>query len=389
MSQQSHLGYIGWNLITEPDDFAARILVEHLGAAESWQWLTSRYRSGGSPEQIFQEMLSLSPGLDTKMLDALRRWLTRLETANPEAELERIAKYRAQVITPASPHWPEQLRHPQLIHPFALWVRGEVGVLKQPKIALVGARAATAYGEYVTNQLVEGLCDRNWRIISGGAYGIDAAAHRAARASDSPQVAVLAGGVDRYYPVGNSELLTEIEQSGGAVISEMPLGAAPRRVRFLQRNRLIAALAAATVVVEAAWRSGALSTARHAAELNLPVGAVPGPVTSMASSGCHRLIRDSIAQCVTDAAEVHELAGALEVNAPLGDAGLSPATPGLWDELDATAKRVLDAMPLKRATTPEKLAQLCGLPGNLVLGALGQLSMLGAVQAVGANWRKL
>ncbi|MDF2576486.1 MAG: dprA, partial [Agromyces sp.] len=164
-------------------------------------------------------------------------------------------------------------------------------------IALVGARAATGYGEHVTMEASAGLVDRGFAIVSGGAYGIDGMAHRAALASRGVTVAFLAGGVDRFYPLGHEALLARIADTG-AVVSELPCGSAPTKWRFLQRNRLIAAAADATVVLEAGMRSGSLNTAGHAAALGRPLGAVPGPVTSPASAGCHRLLREFDAVCV-------------------------------------------------------------------------------------------
>ena len=134
-------------------------------------------------------------------------------------------------------------------------------------------------------------------------------AHRAALASDGTTIAFLAGGIDRFYPLGHESLLTRIAQTG-AVVSELPCGAAPTKWRFLQRNRLIAAASQATVVLEAGIRSGSLNTAGHAAALGRPLGAVPGPVTSPASAGCHRLLREFDAVCVVDADQMAELAAA-------------------------------------------------------------------------------
>ena len=140
-------------------------------------------------------------------------------------------------------------------------------------------------------------------MISGAAYGIDAAAHHGAFVAGGATVAVLACGVDHAYPRGHADLLASIA-AHGAVISEYPPGQLPQQRRFLARNRLIAALTMGTVVVEAGRRSGALNAARHARELRRPVMAVPGPVTSSTSGGCHQLIRDGQATCVTCAEDV-------------------------------------------------------------------------------------
>ncbi|WP_259307078.1 DNA-processing protein DprA [Cellulomonas sp. P24] len=173
-------------------------------------------------------------------------------------------------------------------------------------------------------------------------------------------------------------------EQGGAVVSEVPPGGAPSRWRFLQRNRLIAAISRGTVVVEAAWRSGALSTANRAGELMRPVGAVPGPITSMASAGCHRLLREGAAVCVTDADEVVELVG--EIGRDLAP-GREPDGE-VADGLDAVARRVRDTLPIRGGLTPGLLAREAGLSENEVRGALGTLELLGMALRNGSEWRK-
>src|SRR5690606_31319799 len=246
--------------------------------------------------------------------------------------------------------------------PIALWVRGNVstvGSLPQ-SISLVGARAATGYGEHVAMDASASLVDRGYTIVSGAAYGIDGMAHRAALASGGQTLAFLAGGVDRFYPSGHDALLTRIVEKG-AVVSELPCGSQPTKWRFLQRNRLIAAASRATVVVEAGWRSGSLNTAGHAAALGRPLGAVPGPVTSAASAGCHRLIREFTAVCVTDAGEMAELAPlagqpALFESEPGADQAGDPG-PGGTRRVErapgatSTVTRVVDALSTRVART--------------------------------------
>ncbi|WP_233204549.1 DNA-processing protein DprA [Cryobacterium sp. Y62] len=223
------------------------------------------------------------------------------------AAFTAAAKVDAVLITPERPHWPAGFADLGVSAPHALWARGNTALLvAQPSIAVVGARAATGYGEHVCMDIVGGLVGRGHTIVSGAAYGIDGMAHRAALASDGHTVAYLAGGVDRFYPTGHDALLTRIA-TNGVVASEMACGSAPTKWRFLMRNRLIAAVARATVITEAGWRSGALNIAAHALGINRPVGAVPGLVTSPASAGCHRLIREYGAQLVTNAEDAAAL----------------------------------------------------------------------------------
>jgi DNA processing protein len=236
-------------------------------------------------------------------------------------------------------------------------------------VALVGSRAATGYGEHVTVEASSGLVDRGIAVVSGGAYGIDGMAHRAALAGRGITIAILAGGLDAFYPAGHEHLLSRIVERG-VVLAEVPPATTPTKWRFLQRNRLIAALASATVVVEAAWRSGALNTAHHAGTLARPLGAVPGPVTSAASAGCHRLLRENAAVCVTNAEEMAELAG--------GDAAMSGESADLADPTP-TQLRVLDAISERTPRRVERIAELSGLAVDRVRAELGLLHLDGQV----------
>lgn len=252
-------------------------------------------------------------------------------------------------------------------------------------LALVGSRASTRYGEQVASQMAAQLADHGAVVVSGGAYGIDAAAHRGALRTGRT-ISVSAGGVDRLYPAGNATLLQEVIEHG-ALVAEVPPGCQPGRHRFLSRNRLIAAMSQATVVIEAAWRSGALSTARHAADLGRPLGAVPGPVTSMESAGCHRLLREG-AVCVTDADEALELVLPLGLTDPEADKEADPARAGsgLLDGLDRTSAAVLDAMPARGAASVEALARSAGLAESEARAALGLLELAGKVGRDPRGW---
>jgi DNA processing protein len=213
-------------------------------------------------------------------------------------------------------------------------------------------------------------------IVSGGAYGIDAVAHRAALAVDIPTIAIMAGGVDRFYPSGNSELLSRVEKHG-SVISEQAPGSNPTKWRFLQRNRLIAALGSATIVVEAGKRSGAINTAHHAVELSRPLGVVPGPINSPASMGCHNLIRENTSAIITSAQDAINLAtGRWE--------------PELFDELPIgpLETRALDAMGRSQVAETE-ISTKAGLTARELITALGRLQLLGLVAQGERGWRKL
>lgn len=214
-------------------------------------------------------------------------------------------------LPPTGPDWPSQLDDLGDAAPHGLWAHGTQSTLSRLAdhfhvTAIVGARAATPYGERVTTELAEAIAARGHLIVSGAAYGIDAAAHRAALAAGGATVAVIASGLDRAYPSGHLDLLERIARTG-AVLSELPCGSAPTKARFLARNRLIAALAARTVVAEAGPRSGSLNLTTHAIALDRPVGAVPGSIYSTASAGCHRLIHDHTAALITSPDDIDQL----------------------------------------------------------------------------------
>lgn len=366
-----------WSRLVEPGDVVAGALVAALGPQDALDWL--RHSGAVAPPA------SAGSRAGVALAAAAERWRARLAALDPARDLAMLDRLGGRLVVPEDPYWPESLDDLGTAAPMCLWVRGGVDDATllaglRRSVAVVGARACTAYGEHVTAELAAGLAGDGWCVVSGGAYGVDAVAHRAALAVQGPTVAFLAGGVDRLYPAGNATLLRAIVD-GGALISEVPPGSVPAKVRFLQRNRLIAAVARATVVVEAAWRSGALSTARHAAGLLRPVGAVPGPVTSASSAGCHRLLREGAAVCVTDVAEVIELVGAAPAPEPTGERRDE-------DGLGLVARRTLDALPLRRPAPEDSLARTAGLSEREVRSALGRLELAGLACRDGAAWRR-
>jgi len=320
-----------------------------------------------------------------RLARAAERWGLRLRDAEPSRRLAALVALGGSFVVPGDPGWPVGLDDLGAAAPFGLWVRGEadLGALLGRSVAIVGSRASTTYGERVAVDLAAGAVDARACVVSGGAYGIDAAAHRGALSRGGRTVVLLAGGVDRAYPAGNAPLFEAAVGGGGALVAEVPPGSVPTKGRFLQRNRVIAAAARATVVVEAAWRSGAMSTAHHAARLLRPVGAVPGPVTSVASAGCHRLLREGSAVCVTDAAEVMDLAG-------LVGSDLVPepeGAPRRADGLDPGVVRVLDALPHRVGVPVELVATRGGVTVGEARAALGLLELDGLALRDGDRWR--
>ena len=316
----------------------------------------------------------------------------RYEIDRAARDLEILERLGGRLVSAADTEWPllaftafggvDTKQRPEAHPPLALWVRGPalLDEVAERAAAIVGTRAATAYGEHVAAELAAGLAGRDVAVVSGGAFGIDGAAHRAALAADGFTVAVLAGGVDVSYPAGHAALFHRIGEQG-LLVTEYPPGIRPARHRFLTRNRLVAALSGATVVVEAGARSGAANTAAWARALGRGVCAVPGPVTSSASVGCHVLLRAG-ANVVTRAEEVVELIGHAGELAADED---GPAS--LLDGLSGNEQRVYDALPTRRALTADEIAVASGLPPTQVLGPLSMLEIAGLVVCQGGRWK--
>lgn len=463
--------------IIEPGDLLAGVLLARLGPRQAHALISG----GAEPDAQLTTCLAADAeeaGIGRRgrrLQDGLARWRARLGQCDGARELATIRRFGGGLLIPEDPGWPAELDALGVAAPVALWHRGgtrgpdapsrdaeqkdqpeEPGLAEQPVLpwiprtaAVVGSREITDYGMRATAEMVEDLVGHGVCVISGGAYGVDAAAHRAALrlaarrghggpGAAPPTVAVLAGGLDRWYPAGNERLLQGVADHG-LVLSELPPGAAPTKHRFLQRNRLIAALSAATVIVEARWRSGAQSTAHHALALGRPVGAVPGSIFSATSAGCHRLLRETPTTVVTDAADVVELmagdaapAGSMPGSPAAGSTGAAPdaapsddgrpaqtmlpVTPGgevgevgesgvsdsgsrtppprtdrsaparPQDGMSQEEVLLHDALPKRGLSTPGKLAAVAGLAMPQVYAALTRLERAGHARRVEGRW---
>ncbi len=287
--------------LAEPADPVLGALLQALDPVE----VLASIRSGTIPARAARAVAQAAG-----LRPALARWQSQLPRVPADTALARHAAGGIRLVCPGEPGWPAQLDDLGAARPYALWVRGAADLRAscEKSLAVVGARAATAYGKHAATSIAADMAGRGWAIVSGAAYGIDAAAHHGTLTAGGATVAVLACGPDVPYPRAHSGLLADIADRG-AVVSEYPPGRQPSRLRFLARNRIIAALARGTVVIEAAERSGTLATALHASDLSRPLMAVPGPITSMTSAGCNALIRDHLAACVTSADDI--IAGTL------------------------------------------------------------------------------
>ena len=379
-----------WSGLVEPGDRVAGMLWTALGPESALEALIADEATAHVASRVGEALgndTSDSPeGLVDVIAEAFERWRPRLSATEARAHLQRAARVGATYVIPGDDAWPTQLDDLGAHRPAGLWTRGHLDALAATRtsISVVGARASTGYGEHITMEIVAGLCDRGYAIISGAAYGIDGMAHRATLASEATTVAVLAGGVDRLYPSGHDTLLHRIIEIG-AVVSELPCGWAPTRWRFLQRNRLIAALGQATVVMEAGWRSGSLNTAHHALSLERPVGAVPGPITSASSAGCHRLLRETPTVCVTSADEVLQLVSAGQAERLDSSTAPDDARDTLA-EIHPFASRVIDALSGRSARTAERVARESGLSREDTSAILGLLQLSGLIHERATGW---
>lgn len=289
------------------DERTARIILATV--SEPGDAVTGRMiRTVGATETVARAVadeVPVGPEGDTWQ----RRLAPRIDATQVRRVLAETEGHGMRVLIPGDADWPASVNALGDHAPVALWAKGDTNLLAGPvwdRLTVTGARTSTGYGEHITTELVQSAAADARTVLSGGAHGIDGAAHRAALTFDGSTIAVLAGGLDRPYPAGHTELLGRVGGEG-LLLSELPPGATPTRWRFLQRGRLLAALSGTVLIAEAGYRSGSLHTAARAIELGRPVGAIPGPLTSAASAGCHRLLREGLGSIITGYDDIREL----------------------------------------------------------------------------------
>ena len=371
MDEKSRRAWAYLSRVAEPPNPRLAVLVESVGVLEA-------------ADRIRRRALD-----DDKLLRATE---ARHEMDCAAEDLEVLDRAGGRLVTVEDDEWPclafvgfrhvDHAKRPQAHAPLVLWVLGPLRMcdIAERAAAIVGTRAATAYGEFAAADLAAGLVERDVAVVSGGAYGIDGAAHRAALASEGDTVAVLACGVDVPYPAGHSALLHRVGRHG-LLVTEYAPGIRPTRRQFLARNRLVAALAGATVVVEAGVRSGAANTAAWAGVLGRAVCAVPGPITSASSVGCHALIRGD-ATLVTRAEEIVEFVGRIGEFAPDVE---RPTTE--VDDLSDEELAVFEALPRRGKRTLDEIAVAAGMAPADVLGPLTMLDVRGLVAREEGCWK--
>jgi len=389
------------SILTDPGDEVLAALLRNVPASEIAGAVMSRHedpaslllapRAGNySDEEGLGVLGPCRPGGERGTVGklaasrAIERWRKRRAAVPPPGRLAVWENAGYRIVCPGEAEWPTQLDDLGAAKPILLWLRGPADLRFSclRSVSVVGSRAATAYGSHVATELAAELAGLGWAVISGGAFGVDASAHRGALAVGGTTVAVLASGLNFGYPKGNADMFAAIAHSG-VLVSECPPDRSPTRPGFLVRNRVIAALSRGTLIVEAALRSGAINTARHAQELNRPVMAVPGPITSDQSAGCHELIRESAATCVTGARDI------IELISPLGDAATTavqqPAVPA--DGLDPVTASVLQAVAQRTGRGPATIATIAGVDLDTALRCLGLLAATGYIERCDQGWR--
>jgi DNA processing protein len=355
-----------WHALVEPGDRIAGSLRLELGSSEALQKFLSN--DTASTELVPSE----------ELVRAYERWRPRYQEGMADGIVKTAASREMQVILPSDPRWPTTLNDLGVFSPALLWYRGNVGDFEKidKTLGVVGSRVVSSYGQKVTAEIAALAVNEGATVVSGGALGVDAIAHRVTLSQSGSTVAVMAGSLDNLYPAGNWQLFDEIGRQG-LLLSEMAPGSKPTRWRFLQRNRLIAALSSAVVVTEAGWRSGSINTVNHANELGRRVFAIPGPITSPTSAGCNRIIRDHSAEILV---EVSDLPVEIGWRASILDE---------TEILGSLEKRLLDFMD-RRARDLATLAKDSGLSTNEAQIAIGGLKLAGLVEQQGTmGWKRI
>ncbi|WP_217640922.1 DNA-processing protein DprA [Curtobacterium sp. MCBA15_001] len=385
------LARVAWSALVEPGDAVAGSLVQMLGAERSFAFVTDPYIADGAALiAACHAVGTLADGeqdaFGTAIRTALERWRPRMGRRTAAQVVEAAAVVGGSLVVPGDPAWPKGVDDLGVHAPLVLWRRGhgradDTPVFARPCLSVVGARSNTLDGAEACAEITSAAADAGCTTVSGGAYGIDAVAHRVAIAAGAPTVAVLAGGIDQLYPAGHVDLLGNVGRQG-MLLAESPPGTPPTRWRFLARNRLIAAIGNAVVVVEAGARSGALNTAHHAAQLGRPVFAVPGRFTSPASVGCHRLVAEGIAELAVTPRDPIRAAVA-------GRTGLLPDEPALLTSAveDPDVLRVVDALG-RRAVPVAEVAERSGLAIGAATDALALAELQGLVHRQSDGWSR-
>ncbi|HMO15108.1 MAG TPA: DNA-processing protein DprA [Pirellulaceae bacterium] len=359
-----------------PNEIAALRLsmVSGIGP-KTYMGLISRFGSPPAVLSASRDDLFDVPGVGKKLCEEL----LRAHEIDVKPEIERCQKHQIKLLGRDHPNYPARLKEID-DSPVLLYCRGELLPQDSIAIAIVGSRHATQYGLRQSNRFAYNLAMAGFTIISGLARGVDAAAHRGALEAKGRTIAILGSGLLNLYPPDHAELSLEISKSG-ALLSEAPTLAPPRSGTFPQRNRLITGMSLGVIVVEAAERSGALISARHASEQGREVFAIPGPIDSRMSRGCHRLIRDG-AKLVETIDDVIEELGPLATPTRLSEKQTIHHPAEL--KLNEQETRVLNAIS-SEPTSVDSIVEATNLPVHRVLATISVLEIRRLVRKISGS----
>jgi DNA processing protein len=386
--------------VCEPGDVAAASIIAACGPVPASGLVTGQRTSAETLERAHAALEVCGYTRPAIALSkAQERWRGRAQAVDTERVDAAARTVGARFLTPESSLWPDRLASLGLAQPIALWVRGEGDleeISRMRTLSIVGSREATQYGLTVTEAVTTAAAGQQICVISGGAFGIDARAHETALRAERfypegsvPTAAVMAGGVNRFYPAAHEGLFLRIMRRG-IILTEAAPGNSPTRWRFLQRNRLIAALGDGVVVTEARIRSGALSTAHHALGIGRPVGAVPGGVLTSASSGCHALIRESGAELIAKPEDAIRMLPGTVISAAENCRGFAEDSPAsrVTDGMTEEELAVFEATPVQSAADLENIARVAGVPVRSAETVLAAFSLRGLVERKEGRWAR-
>lgn len=380
-SSLAHRQAAWWSAVMEPADTDVVALRHALGDEEAVAWVCAEQPSS-LPLNLFSEARASREYWER----AHQRWHPRALVADPGQDFGVLEGLGGRFLIPSDPQWPQALADLGPSQPVGLWVLGTIPNTRS--CSIVGARASTQYGNIMAHQIASDLAHKSITVVSGGAFGIDIAAHRGAMDGVGRTVAVMAGGLAELYPRSHDNDFKRIIHTGGAIISESPPTWRPARWRFLSRNRLVAALSSATVVIEAGLRSGALSTARQAMSLGREVGALPGMTTHELSKGCHELIRNG-ATLIRHAGDITEMLSPYTITEQTTLFGDPVQIDCGIDALPPTLRRVWETLSERRPIKLDALTRESGMAQRDVLAALAGLELSGRITSSAGGWKRV
>lgn len=364
-NQESLLYLVGLTKIEKVGPKTCRLLLQHFGSAE----------------EVFlakKKLLGKIPGIGEKTIQAIH---SKEILNEAEKELVSAKKFGIDIVTWFDPRYPKRLKE-IADSPLVLYCRGKLSAIDQPQIAIVGTRTPTNYGKKIAADFASYFAKLGIAVVSGLAYGIDYEAHVATMEMGGRTIAVLGHGLEQVYPRDHSQKALQIIETGGALISEFPIGTQPDAFNFPARNRIISGLSEAVVVIEAAEKGGALITANMAFEQNREVFAIPGNLGAATSIGCNRLIRDNVAKLVCEPADVID---GLQHLLQYRQQDLQEKRPRAALQLSEREQSIIDQLLEVENEEFDSLARKTNIAGNELRGILLGLEFRKVIRSLPGN----